>query len=54
MDTALTIEEFHALLSSEKQENPLLVALRKLMCIQEPEEIAKLSVEPRSNWTGWN
>ena len=54
MDMSLTIEEFHALLVSEEHENPLLVALRKLMRIPNPEEITKLAAEPRWNWAGWN
>jgi hypothetical protein len=51
---SLTIEEFHALLACEDMKSPLLVALRKLMRIRTPEEIARLSAEPRMVWSGWN
>ena len=54
MHASLTIEEFHALLACEEKKSPLLVALRKLMRVRTPEEIVRLTVEPRSDWTGWN
>ena len=54
MQASLTIEEFHALLACEEKKSPLLVALRKLMSMRTPEEITRLSAEPRMSWSGWN
>jgi hypothetical protein len=54
MDVAMTIEEFHALLTSERAENPLVEALRKLTAIEEPEDIAALAVESPIHWGDWN
>ena len=55
MNKAMTIEEFHALLTteSEKDDNPLLKALRKLMAIEEPEDITALAEDDRSSWSNW-
>ena len=53
MDMSLTIEEFNALLTSEKDDSPLLTALRKLTAIEEPEDITKLAADPLQNWMGW-
>jgi hypothetical protein len=54
MDMSLTIEEFNALLTSEKDDSPLLAALRKLTAIQEPEDITKLAADPLQSWWAWN
>jgi hypothetical protein len=35
----MTIEDFHALLTSDSEENALLAALRKLMAIEKVEEV---------------
>ncbi len=53
MDMALTIEEFHELLTSEENGSPLLEALRKLTTIEEPDDITALAAEPLQNWAGW-
>jgi hypothetical protein len=39
------IEEFHTLLTSGKDDNPLLTALREFMAIKKPEEIAAAILE---------
>jgi hypothetical protein len=52
MQTALTIEQFNALLTSDREESPLLKALRQLMAIEKPEDILALA-EVLSGWTGW-
>ena len=53
MENAVTIEQFHALLSSEEVESPLLKALRKLKGIEEPEKITTLEAVPLQHWSGW-
>ena len=53
MDTHLNIEDFHAILTSEKDGSPLLTALRKLRDIRGPQEIVALAVEPQAAWGGW-
>ncbi len=52
MTPTLTIEEFNALLISDKEESPLLKALRELAKIEKPEDILAL-VKPLASWTGW-
>ncbi len=52
MTPTLTIEEFNALLISDKEESPLLKALRELAKIEKPEDILAL-VKPLAGWTGW-
>jgi len=54
MEMTLTIEEFHKLLTSEQNENPLLSALRKLTGIEEPQEITRLMEGPLLVWVGWS
>ena len=54
MEMTLTIEEFHDLLTSEENENPLLSALRKLTGIAEPEDVTRPAAEPLLNWSGWS
>ena len=53
MENAVTIEQFHALLSSKDNEGPLLKALRKLTRIKEPEKITALEAVPLQHWGGW-
>ena len=53
MDMPLNIEDFHAILTSEKDGSPLLMALRKLRDIRGPQQIVALAVEPRTSWGGW-
>ena len=55
MNHAMTIEAFHALLTSkpEEKERPLLAALRQLMAIEEPEKLAALADEPLDVWAPW-
>ena len=55
MDMSMTIEEFNAVLTSESEENdsPLLMALRKLTAIEEPEDITALASDA-SVWTSWH
>jgi len=52
MQTALTIEQFNALLTSDREDSPLLKALRQFMAIEKPEDILALA-EVLSSWTGW-
>jgi hypothetical protein len=47
---SLAIEEFHALLTSGKDDNPLLTALREFMAIKKPEEIAAAILEGGLAW----
>ena len=54
MEMMLTIEEFHDLLASEENENPLLSALRKLTGIEDLQEITRLAEEPLTSWVGWS
>jgi len=55
MDMSMTIEDFNALLTaeSEKDDSPLLTALRKLIVIEKPEDITKLAADPLENWMDW-
>ena len=53
MDRSLGIQEFHALLNSEKDDSEMLTALRQLRAMERPEEITKLAAEPMQAWTGW-
>jgi hypothetical protein len=53
VENAVTIEQFHALLSSKEAESPLLKALRKLKRIEEPEKITALDAVPLQHWGGW-
>ncbi len=52
MNASMTIEDFHALLTSERDDSPLLTALRELMGIEKTDEIvdATLNVEPLGSW----
>ncbi len=54
MDMSLTIEEFNGLLTSEKDDSPLLTALRKVTAIEKPEDITKLTEDAPDNWTEWS
>ncbi|MFX1411453.1 MAG: hypothetical protein ACFFA6_13965 [Promethearchaeota archaeon] len=54
MDMPVTIEEFHALLtSSEKDDDPWWTAWRKLATIEEPEDVAALAEGEQDIWGGW-
>ena len=46
----LKIEDFHALLTSDSEENALLAALRKLTEVSKVEEIVALVDLSDSNW----
>jgi hypothetical protein len=52
MMPTLTIEEFNTLLTSHKEESPLLKALRELTTIEKPEDILAL-VGTLAGWLGW-
>lgn len=55
MNRAMTIEEFHAVLTSEseKGDGPLLRALRRLT-VGKPDDITALADDPdRPVWTQW-
>ena len=54
MDMSMTIGEFNALLTSEseKDDSPLLTALRKLTTIEKPEDITAL-IDDLWVWTDW-
>ncbi len=53
MTPTLTIEEFNTLLTSDREESPLLKALRELAKIEKPEDILTL-VGTLSGWSGWD
>ena len=53
MNATLTIQEFHALLNSQTHDQPWLEALRKLMQIEKPEDVAVLKKSPMWIWSGW-
>jgi len=53
MDMPLNIEDFHAILTSEKDGSPLLTTLRKLRDIRGPQEIVALAAGPLQCWGGW-
>ncbi|MCS7222824.1 MAG: hypothetical protein N0A15_16260 [Anaerolineae bacterium] len=48
---AMTIQEFHALLKSEKEDSPLLKFLRQLTRLEKPEQVRHLIVRPTG--VGW-
>ena len=50
----LKIEDFYVLLTSKRDDNPLLTALRRLMEIRTPKEIvaATLNGETLAPWKG--
>jgi hypothetical protein len=48
--TAMTIESFHAQISSS-EESPLLAALRSLMTVEKEKLLALF--ETATAWTGW-
>lgn len=50
----MTIEEFNALLTSEKHDSPLLAALRKLMTIEKPEDVTALAEDSAQDWMEWH
>lgn len=52
MDVAMTIGEFHAMLSSEREESQPVTELRKLMAIEKPEDITDLA-EGAPVWGAW-
>ncbi len=56
MDNALTIQEFHAWLKAETQEeNTFPTALRDLLQLADPEEMRKILGGERANagWKAW-
>ena len=53
MDMPLNIKEFHAILTSEEDGSPLLIALRKLRDIRGPQEVVALAQGPLMVWAGW-
>ena len=52
MNATLTIEEFNTLLTSHKEESPLLKVLRELTRLEKPEDILTL-VGTLAGWSGW-
>jgi hypothetical protein len=52
MTPTLTIDEFNALLTLDKEESPLLKALRQLMKLEKPQDILALT-DSLAGWTGW-
>jgi hypothetical protein len=47
------IEDFHALLTSETEENQLIAALRQLTKLEKPEDVRALDKGTNSWWSGW-
>ena len=56
MDKAMTIEEFNALLTSDRQsdDDSLVKGLSELMTIEEPEDIAVLALKELGAWSNWS
>jgi hypothetical protein len=50
MDGTMTIERFHALLTSDKGDDPLLTALRGLTAAERVEEIVAAILETALPW----
>jgi hypothetical protein len=50
MDEVTTIEDFHALLTSDENDSPLLTTLRRLAGIEESEEIVAATAEHAAMW----
>jgi len=55
MQATMTIEQFHALLSAQPDdnENPVVAAVRKIVTIREPDDIVTLVEEAGFIWTAW-
>jgi hypothetical protein len=53
MEAILSIDQFNTLLHSEKIENPLLTAIFKLTAVENPEDLAKATVEEELVWAFW-
>lgn len=51
MNGVLTIDSFHAQLTSPTTEHPLLAAVRKLMGLDRQALLAEL--QTLGGWTGW-
>ena len=57
MNAAMTIEDFNAYLTSERDASLLQDVLRKLTKIERPEDvaaIAKAAPGPLATWQGWD
>ena len=54
MNTAMSIQEFNALLKSE-QKDELLELLRKLTALEKPEDVRAMArgIGPLVTWQGW-
>ena len=46
------LEDFHALLTSETEENQLIAALRQLTKLEKPEDVRAVG-EGTNGWSGW-
>jgi hypothetical protein len=51
MNAAMTIEAFHAQLTSSNEDSNLLEALRSLMTVKKEELVSM--IETAVSWTGW-
>jgi hypothetical protein len=54
MDTAITIQDFNALLKSEQDDSPLLKLLRQLTALKKPDDVRMLEVGPQYAWMAWS
>ncbi|MBK9231980.1 MAG: hypothetical protein WAW03_10060 [Anaerolineae bacterium] len=57
MHSQMSIDRFHAMMTSSKPDSPLMTTLRQVKIVQGPERIALRSskgVSPYYVWTGWN
>ena len=56
MNKAMTIGEFDAWMTSEseKDDSPLLTALRRLTTIEKPEDIRALVEDEVQGWSDWS
>lgn len=50
MDATLTIDGFQSMLASEKEQAPLIEALRKLIELAKPEDIKIAEAVPQAAW----
>ena len=55
LDAATTIQDFHALLHSDSESDPLLDALRVLTTIEQPEDVVEaIGPMPEGSGFGWD
>jgi hypothetical protein len=54
MNTQIDMNTFNEMLKNESAENPLMIALKKLVEISEPKSITEAKgPQPLGVWSGW-